>query len=211
LDARGEREVIADFQLAIVDLIRAAASTEPFGALQTMSQVPIKVIAVLQLIGGVAGVVFLPWAQIPHVNVLVWPIAIIVLLINLLAVIAAIALWCEMSFGRAVSLAIQTIQLPKIMSAPLVFMFSFGLDVWVHASPSGVVGIQFSIFNNQLFLNVPNAPGAFGISITSIIALVILRKFQAERRPAKPLPPPPPNDWSDERAPKKSLNASGGS
>jgi hypothetical protein len=29
--ARREREVIADFQLPIVDLIRAAASTVPFG------------------------------------------------------------------------------------------------------------------------------------------------------------------------------------
>jgi hypothetical protein len=30
---RREREVIADFQLPIVDLIRAAASTQPFGVL----------------------------------------------------------------------------------------------------------------------------------------------------------------------------------
>jgi hypothetical protein len=30
---RRKREVIADFQLPIVDLIRAAASTEPFGPL----------------------------------------------------------------------------------------------------------------------------------------------------------------------------------
>jgi len=31
LDASGGREVIADFQLPIADLIRAAASTQPFG------------------------------------------------------------------------------------------------------------------------------------------------------------------------------------
>jgi hypothetical protein len=162
-----------------------------------MSKIPIKVIAVLQIIGGIASVVFMPWTQILHINILALPIAIIVLLINLLAVVAGIALWGETSFGRNASLAVQAIQLPKIMSAAIVFMFSFGLDVWVHASAGGVVGIQFSIFNNQLFLNVPDAPGALGISITSVIALVILKKYKPENRPARQVPPPPPN-WSEE-------------
>jgi hypothetical protein len=167
-----------------------------------MSKVPIKTIAILQIIGGVSSIVFTHWTQIPNVGSLT--IGIIEFLIELFAIVAGIALWCETSFGRKASVAIQTIQLPKIMSAPIFFMFSFGLDVWVHASTSGVVGIQFSIFNNQLFLNVPNAPGALGISVTSIIALIILKKYQPEPRPARPVPPPPPDDWSDGRAPNKS-------
>jgi len=96
------------------------------------------------------------------------------------------------------------------MSPTLVFLFSFGFDVWVHASPSGVAGIEFSVLNHQLFLNVQNAPVSFGISITAIIALVILKKYQPEPRTAGPLPPPPSTDWSDDVAANKSLDASGG-
>jgi hypothetical protein len=77
--------------------------------------------------------------------------------------------------------------------------------VWVHASPSGLIGIQFSVFNHQLFLNVQNAPVDFGISITAIIALVILKQYEPETRTAGPLPPPSPTDWSDERAPNNSF------
>jgi hypothetical protein len=90
-------------------------------------------------------------------------------------------------------------------------MFSFGFDLWVYAS-SSVVGFQTAFFgSNQFFLNVRNAPVGFGISITAIIALVILNKYKpAERTSLGPLPPPPPNDWptSNERAPNKSLDAS---
>jgi hypothetical protein len=67
------------------------------------------------------------------------------------------------------------------------------------------VEIQFSIFNNQLFLTSKMRPGAFGFSITAIIALINLKKYQPEHGPARPLRPPPPSDWSD----KQALNKSG--
>ncbi len=106
-------------------------------------------------------------------------------------------------------MAIQVIQLPKIISPTIIFMFSFGFDLWVHASPP-LFGIQFSVFgNNQVFLNVQNAPVDFGISITAIIALLILKKYKpAGRTSLEPLPPPPPVEWpmSDEDASNKALD-----
>jgi len=127
-------------------------------------------------------------------------------LIDLLAIVAGITVWGGSSFGRKASLIIQFIQLPKITSPPIIFLFSFGLDLWVHASSSGDVGFQISVFFNQFFLNVPNAPVDFGISITAIIALVILKKYQPPSRMAGTLPPPPPTNWleSDQRYPTNS-------
>ena len=137
-----------------------------------MSNIPTKTIAILQIIGGVAGIVFMPWTQIPNINIFSLPVIILEILIDLLAIAAGIALWCETSFGRKASVAVQLIQLPKITSPAILFMFSFGLDFWVHASPSGIVGFQFSVFCTQIVLNVPNAPVDFGVSVTAIIALV---------------------------------------
>jgi hypothetical protein len=172
-----------------------------------MSKVPIRIIAILEIIGGLFGMVFVIWAMIHQTsNIFSRMIGIVEVLIEILAVVAGTALWAETSFGRKASLAIQLIQLPKITSPAIIFMFSFGFDVWVHASSDGVVGIQTSVSFNQLFLNVPNAPVDFGISITAIIALAILKKYEPPSRALGPLPPPPPGNWSvvDDRTPNSS-------
>jgi hypothetical protein len=177
-----------------------------------MSRLPVRTIAILQIAGGAFTFCYIAWSLVTQLaNIASGIIGIVELLIDIAAVVAGITLWRGTSFGRKASLAIQFIQLPKVTSPAIIFLFTFGFDVWVHASPDGLVGIQFSVFNHQLFLNVPNAPVNFGISITAIIALVILKKYVPEPRTAGPLPPPPPTDWSDEGAPNKSLDASGGS
>ena len=161
----------------------------------------------LQIIGGLIGIVSFSWVIVTQMsNVFSGMIGIIEVIIDILAVVAGIALWGGRSFGRKASLAIQLIQLPKITSPAIIFLFSFGFDFWVHASPSGIVGFQFSVFFNQIFLNVPNAPVDFGVSITAIIAIAILKKYQPAPRTGGPLPPPPPSDWlePDERVPDKS-------
>lgn len=143
--------------------------------------------------------VFLVWAMIAQTsNIFSRAIGVVEVLIEIFAVVAGIALWIETSFGRKASMAIQLIQLPKITSPAIIFMFSFGFDVWVHASSDGLVGFQTSVFFNQLFFNVPNAPIDFGFSVTAIIALVILKRFKPPSRGVRVrrLPPPPPHDWS---------------
>jgi len=161
-----------------------------------MSKVPIRIIAILQVIGGFLGMVFVVWAMIAQTsNIFSRAIGIVELLIEILAIVAGIALWIETPFGRKASMAIQLIQLPKITSPAIIFMFSFGFDLWVHASSDGVVGFQTSVFFNQLFLNVPNAPVDFGVSITAIVALLILKKYAPQSRTLGPLPPPPPSNW----------------
>ena len=115
-----------------------------------------------------------------------------------LAVVAGIALWRGTSFGRKTSIAIQAIQLPKIVSPAVIFKFSFGFDFWIHAS-SSIVGFQTAFLgSNQFFLNVHNVHGApidIGVSVTALVALVILAKYKPiERVPPEGLPPLPTSD-----------------
>ena len=178
-----------------------------------MSRIPIRTIAVLEIIGGLFSLCFIGWAVATQPsNVASVMIGAIALIIDITAVVAGVALWRGTAFGRKASMAIQAIQLPKIVSPIMIFIFSFGFDLWLHASASGF-GIQTAFFgSNQLFFNVENVPGNIGISVTAIIALVILNKFQPAVHET-PLPPPPPTAWpvSDDTAPNKSLDASGGS
>jgi hypothetical protein len=172
-----------------------------------MSKVPIRIIAVLEMLGGLFGMVSTSWAIVTQTsNIFSIVIGMVEVLIDVFAVVAGIALWAETSFGRKASLAIQLIQLPKITSPAIIFMFSFGFDVWVHASPFGVVGFQTSVSFNQLVLNLPNSTVDFGVSLTAIIALAILKKYEPRSRVLGRLPPPPPDDWSvvDHRAPNNS-------
>jgi hypothetical protein len=152
---------------------------------------------VLQIIGGLSGIAFIGWALATQVSeISSASIGLGEILIDVIGVVAGVTLWRGTSFGRRASMAIQFIQLPKIVSPAIVFMFSFGFDLWVHASPP-LLGIQFAILgSNQVFLNVQNVPLDFGISITAIVALVILKKYKpAVRIPLAPLPPPPPFEW----------------
>jgi len=170
-----------------------------------MSKVPIRIIAILEIGGGLCGMAFVIWTMITQIsNIFSEMIGIAEVLIHIFAVVAGITLWGGTSFGRKASLAIQLIQLPKITSPAIIFLFSFGFDLWVHVSSSGVVGIQASVFFNQLFFNVPNAPIDFGVSITAIIALSILKKYEPPSKTLLPLPPPPPDSWLvvDDRASK---------
>lgn len=101
----------------------------------------------LQIIGGLLSMAFTGWAMVTQMsNILSAPIGIIEVLIDTLAVVAGITLWRETSFGRKASIVVQFIQLPKITSPVIIFLFSFGFDFWLHASPSGIVGFQYSIF-----------------------------------------------------------------
>jgi hypothetical protein len=179
-----------------------------------MSKVPIRVIAVFQIIGGLFSMAFIAWALLAQVrDILSVGVGIGEILVDTLGVVAGIMLWGGTSSGRKASMAIQIIQLPKIISPSLVFMFSFGFDFWVHAS-SAALGFQTAFLgNNQVFIGVgvQDVPVDLGVSVTAIIALVILNKYKpVARTPVGPLPPPPPNDWPaiDERAPNKSLLAS---
>lgn len=95
-----------------------------------MSKIWIRIISILEIIGGLSGIAFVVW-EIEAAPTDRHPVVIgaIALAVYVFSFIAGIALWLERPFGRVASIVAQAIQLPKYISQLIIFMFSFGLDV----------------------------------------------------------------------------------
>jgi hypothetical protein len=168
-----------------------------------MSKV-IKTIASFQIVGGLFSMIFLGWTLVSQMSELATQVRGIIsalimigeIFIDIFAVVAGITLWRGTQFGRRASIAIQAIQLPKISFPAIIFMFSFGFDFWVYGTSSGV-GLQTTFLgSNQVFFAVKDLPGGLGVSVTALIALVILNKYKPNARTTLgPSPPLPPPEW----------------
>jgi hypothetical protein len=166
----------------------------------------IKLISVLEIVGGVFGIGLIVWALAsasgPY-NLFSLLIVPLLLGIDALSLIAGVALWRGSSFGRKASLVVQTIQIPKLASPLLTFAFSFGLDLSVYYLLAGnftKLGFEFKVLAfNAFHINMPGAPMGLGVSLTACVFLALLFRYQpgviAHEIP--PLPPPPPAEWDD--------------
>jgi hypothetical protein len=143
----------------------------------------IKFIAALEIIGGIFGVAFTAWAALAN---RFQPGALILgqvyIGIDVLSLIAGLELWRGRPSGRTASIIVQIIQLPKIVSPAVVFLFSFGLDVWVRIV-FGADWVHFGFDSRFLAFNllgfyVPSAAMDFGVSITAWVFLVILLRYK---------------------------------
>jgi hypothetical protein len=151
-----------------------------------MSQFWIRLIAILEIVGGVCGIVF----QVPYLLAALADrhplIAGITFAIYLLSLVAGITLLLELPFGRIASIVIQAIELPKYMSQLLIFMFSFGFDAYLYGMLSKnaqpIFGFEFKFLAfNQLFVNVGDTPVGFGISIPACAFLIMLLKYRPKQ------------------------------
>ena len=151
-----------------------------------MSQFWIRVIAILEIVGGVCGIVF----QVPYLRAAPADrhplIAGITFAIYLLSLVAGITLLLELPFGRIASIVIQAIELPKYMSQLLTFMFSFGFDAYPYGmltkNAQPIFGVEFKFLAfNQLFVNVADTPVGFGISIPACAFLIMLLKYRPKQ------------------------------
>jgi len=136
----------------------------------------IRTIAVLEMIGGVFGILFLVYVAL--VYGITMPLVIagsFFAAISVLSMLAGSWLWQGLPRGRTASLIIQFVQLPKVVSAPLIFMFSFGFDLFPQIGIVGhqtTWGIQFRFLaDNQLFINSQESAFVLGVSIPAIIAI----------------------------------------
>ena len=146
-----------------------------------MRRVLLRIIAVLEMIGGVFGIFFVCWVALSSdLDLASMIVAGIEIAIFALSLASGIALWRRHPLGRKGSIVIQAIQIPKIVSPAIVFMFSFGFDVWIRylqGSRLSNVGFDLRLLaNSQLFINVPNTPSGFGISISACVFLLPLIK-----------------------------------
>ena len=161
------------------------ADTEP--RITQMSKFWIRLIAILEIIGGLSGIVFvaleLVAAPTDRQTLILASIAMAVYLFSL---IAGITLWIGRPFSRVASIIIQAIQLPKYLSQLLIFMFSFGFDAYVYgiltSNAQAIFGFEFKFLAfNQLFVNVADSPAGFGISIPACAFLVMLLRYKPKR------------------------------
>jgi hypothetical protein len=126
--------------------------------------------------------------------------------IYILSLVAGIELWRDTSFGRKASILVQVIQIPKIISPIIIFLFSCGFDFWIHLLFTGgysTFGFQFQFLTfNQFLFNVPDAPIGLGLSLTGLVFLAILWNHKPGRvEPIlSPSEPPPPVSWDEFQA-----------
>lgn len=151
-----------------------------------MTKTWLKIISILEIVGGIFGIVNLIWwFLVSPFNIYSLIIASIPIAVCIFSILAGYWLWTGNRFGRTASMIVQAIQLPKIFSSLVIFMFSFGFDVWVQfiIFKNGLsnLGVEFKFLAfNQFFINVENAPTGLGLSITGLIFLIMLINYRPE-------------------------------
>ena len=162
----------------------------------------VRIIAVLEIVGGVFGLGLVVWQLLAAPsNVFLLLLAPIATGIYILSLVAGVGLWRGSTFGRKASIVVQSVQAPKVISPLVTFAFSFGLDFWIHQLwYEGMTNLGFNfrlLAFYQLSINVP-APIGLGVSITALVSLVLLRRYDPNSISAMDMPPPPPPaEWDD--------------
>jgi len=146
-----------------------------------MSKFWIRLIAILEIVGGIFGIAFVVLQLVARQTGLLF--ASIALAVYILSLVAGVALLRNRPFGRIGSIIVQCIQLPKYVSPLFVFMFSFGFDAYLYFAltntANAITGFEFKFLAfNQLFVNVADAPVIFGVSIPASIFLAMLLKHR---------------------------------
>jgi hypothetical protein len=160
----------------------------------------VRMIAILEMLGGVAGVGVVFWqilaAPDEDPSVTLAPVA---AALYLFSFVAGLLLWGKKPFGRKASMAIQVLQVPKLMSPQIAFIFSVGCDFWVHylwREGFTILGFELKLLAfHQIFIAEPNAPFLFGISITAPIFLAVLGRYNPNSLSSRE-PPAPPVEWN---------------
>jgi hypothetical protein len=143
----------------------------------------VKAIAALEILGGITGPIYLAFqlrdAPCPTSVVV---LAVVLLAMYGLALVAGLMLWRNHRRGKALSVAVQLLQLPKIASTTLAFSISFGFDfapMVVATNGSAGYAITFLIrfgAEHTFYIDNPAMPLGFGISLVSCLFLTLLLK-----------------------------------
>ena len=139
----------------------------------------LRIIAALEIIGGFFGLLFvIQQASVTILNSYLLVLFCIVSVIYALSIFGGYGLWNRRPYGRSLSIIIQIIQVPKIVSRWLVLMFSFGIDAYPYLTfSSESVGVGFDVkllAFYQILMNTKMELWGVGVSIPACISLLIL-------------------------------------
>jgi hypothetical protein len=149
----------------------------------------LKVVAVIEVVSGVVGPVWLPiafaWAGFPKAGLLGLVVGIGYFLLSLFA---GVMLWRDRPSGYGASVLAQCAQLIKVATPKFAIMIGLGGDLAAlrieHQTPVGVpytsltLHTQVGPYSVIEFARPPGAPRVFGVSIVSCVALFLLRKYR---------------------------------
>lgn len=168
-----------------------------------MSRVWRRIIAGLEVGGGVFGVGIILWDIAGRLmDWFTFALAGVVFGIYLLSVVAGVLLWRNRRAGRVASIFIQLLQLFKLVSPPLTFSISIGFDFYIFfqaAANFSNVGFDLKVLAfHQFFLGMEGAPVGLGFSIPAAFFLIILLFNKHSAVVVRQAPPPPPVNSSAE-------------
>jgi hypothetical protein len=150
----------------------------------------LKIISVVEIVGGVSGIIAAALEVLGGPNGSSAIFLLVFVAVNLLSLYAGVALWLGRSSGRIASIIVQALQLPKIVSPVVIYMISFGFDLYVYFVTGGGstnAGFEIKLLTFSRFaVNVEDAPLGLGISLVSCIFLAMLLRY----KPAVSLPEP---------------------
>ena len=165
-----------------------------------------RIIAVLEVVGGACGIAGVAWGTASRLGAVftderVGPVGFSTLMyaaaavgVYSLSLIAGVALLRGRRSGRALSFAVQAIQLPKFHLPPLAYGFSFGLDLFVeYARTRGPYGFSVSYaFPSAHELSVSEGGGvvSLGVSLTAWLFLTCLFRVRRLERMEKDVTEP---------------------
>jgi len=145
----------------------------------------LKVIAGLEILGGIIGVIFVV-VKVFTSDIYTIGFGALSIGVFCLSLIAGITLWKEHYFGKTLSIIVQLIQLPKILSPNVIFFFSFGFDfylIWTFIENFSHLGFNARFLEeHRLMVNVADAPFGIGISIMSCIFLILLLRIPSKKK-----------------------------
>ena len=134
-----------------------------------------KLISLVQIIGGVIGCVMTALSAMRNISAPpVFIVHIVYILLYTAAVFAGVLLWKKDAKGRSISMAIQAIQIPYISIPALYYKFVCGTGV--------VLGLQGQELTYKLFsgsywsLSIPNrdVPAEIAINIVAVVLFIFL-------------------------------------
>lgn len=166
-----------------------------------MTRVWRRIIAALEVLGGVFGIGIVLWDIAGRlVDWFTFAVAGVVFGIYLLSIVAGVLLWRNRRTGRVASIFIQLLQLFKLVSPPLTFSISIGFDFYIFvqaAAGFSNVGFEFKVpAFHQVFLGAEGAPIGLGFSLTAAFFLIMLLFNKRTADVVEHGPPPPPLDSS---------------
>jgi len=150
-----------------------------------MNNKVIKFISLIQIIGGVLGILI----SFQFLSLHILPISLLILIIFVLSIIAGIYLWQEKNIGYWLTYIVQVLQVPYVVTNIISYSIVSGLQLaFIIVSSSQILNLNtnFWIGSNANFGIYNEVPfSALGFNIVPVIIILYLVNYQLKQKRQK--------------------------